>query len=292
MCMKNVIAHSVSMFILLPCLMIGAVSCSIFDRHRQSGVVAQVGNEQLTLSELDYITANATSLEDSAIMAEQYIRQWAGEILLYQKAKDRPIAKLETLVEDYRRSLYVHEFEQQLVARKMSQQVEDTMIAQFYAQHAEQFILRENIVKGVLLIFPKDAPHQKDLHKWLDDLDDEDNIESIEKYAYQFATGYEWFTTTWMTTNQILLRLPLETDILQQQLSAHTNCIEVSDSVSTYLLQVTDSYLAGESMPMDYASGEIKQLILSERQVTFLQQYQSELYNEAVRFGKVKLLNK
>lgn len=278
------------MTVLLLGTMIGVVSCSIFDRHRQSGVVAQVGTEKLTLSELDCITANALSAEDSAAMAEQFIRQWASEILLYQEAKDRPVAQLEALVADYRRSLYVHDFEQQLIARKMSQQVPDTVIAEFYAQHAEQFILRENIVKGVFLVFPNDAPHQKDLRKWLDDLNDEENIESIEKYAYQFATGYEWFTTTWITNNQILLRLPIETDILQQQLRAHAQRIEVTDSVSTYLLQVTDSHLLGEPMPLDYAAGEIKQLILSERQVTFLQQYQRELFDEAVRFGKVELL--
>lgn len=287
--MKNSFVHNLSVAPLLVVVMLCFVSCSFFQQHRQDGVVAQVAGEQLTLSDLDHITMNAESEQDSAAIAEQYIRQWASEILLYQKAKDRPVERLEMLVEDYRHSLYVHNYEQQLIARKMSHFVHDTVIAAFYAQHSEQFVLRENIVKGVLLVFPKDAPHQKELHQWLTGLDDENNVEHIEKYVYQYATGYEWFTDTWKTANQILLRLPLQTDILQQQLRSHTNCIEITDSVSTYMLQVTDCRLFGDPMPLDYATPEIKQIILGERQVSFLQQQQCELYDEAVRFGKVKL---
>lgn len=292
--MNNMTKHiSFLSALVMCCLVLGFSSCSLFQQHSKDGIVAQVAGEQLALTDLDQITAGAATEQDSVIIAEQYIRQWASEILMYQKAKDRPISHLEALVEDYRNSLYVHDYEQQLVARKMSHFVHDTVIADFYDKHSDQFILRENIVKGVLLVFPKDAPHQKELHQWLTGLDVDDNVESIEKYAYQYATGYEWFTDNWKTANQILLRLPTQqTDVLNEQLRTRTNCIEIADSMSVYLLQVTDRHLFGEPMPMDYAAPEIKQIILGERQVDFLKQQKRELYDEAVRFGKVKLFKR
>ena len=64
--------------------------------------------------------------------------------------------------------------------------------------------------------------------------------------------------------------------------------IEKSDSVKTYLLQVTDKHLRGEQMPIEYARPEIEKIVLSTRQVEFLQKERERLYNEAIQKGTIK----
>ena len=56
----------------------------------------------------------------------------------------------------------------------------------------------------------------------------------------------------------------------------------------TYLLQVTDKKLRGEQMPIDYARPRIEKIVLSTRQVEFLQKERERLYNEAIQKGTIK----
>ncbi len=266
-------------------LTIALASCSLFEKKQAAGVVAELKGHQLTRIELDQITS-AADKADSAAIAEQYIRQWAEDILLYDEAKDRPSAEVEKLVEDYRRSLYIHEYEQRLVARYRPHHWQDSVVRTVYANNKNRLRLHQTIVKGVLVIVPQKTPKQEKVKKWLSTLT-EDNIDKIDKYALQYATGYEFFADEWRSANQILMQIPTETDILNQHI-AKRNQIIVEDSASVYILQLTDKRMSGDIMPMDYAKEQIEQILLNRWQVDFMKQKKANLYNEAVRFNKLK----
>ena len=267
-------------------VLLGMSSCNLFQREIKEGAVAQVGNNYLYQSDIDAVTQNAATPEDSAHYAEQFILRWATDILQYQEGKDHSSPEIEALVEDYRRSLYVAEYERYVVDRRMPKAVSEAETDTFYVHHQERFVLQENILRGALLVIPKDAPSLPELQKRLTDLTDEENLEYIEKYAYQYASGYELFTDEWRTGNQIQLRMP--TNKWQKSLAAGKQFAE-PDSTSLYLLQVSDCRLAGETMPLDYAREAIDKMVLSERRVTFLQEQRQKLFEDAVRFGKVKI---
>lgn len=271
--------------ILAGCALIGLSGCNLLQRDAKEGAVVQVGNNYLYAEELAAVTQRATTPEDSARYAEAFIRRWATDILLYQEGKSHSTPEIEALVEDYRRSLYVAEYERYVVDKRMPKTVSDAEADTFYVHNTDRFILQENILRGALLVIPRDAPLQPELKKRLTDLTDEENLEYIEKYAYQYASGYELFTEQWRTGNQILMRMP--TNKWQKTLAAGKQYAE-QDSTSLYLLQVTDCRLAGEPMPVDYAREAIDKIILSQRRVAFLQQQRKQLYDEAVIFGKVK----
>ena len=271
--------------ILAGCAVIGLSGCNLLQRDAKEGAVVQVGNNYLYAEELAAVTQRATTPEDSARYAEAFIRRWATDILLYQEGKSHSTPEIEALVEDYRRSLYVAEYERYVVDKRMPKTVSDAEADTFYVHNTDRFILQENILRGALLVIPRDAPLQPELKKRLTDLTDEENLEYIEKYAYQYASGYELFTEQWRTGNQILMRMP--TNKWQKTLAAGKQYAE-QDSTSLYLLQVTDCRLAGEPMPVDYAREAIDKIILSQRRVAFLQQQRKQLYDEAVKFGKVK----
>ena len=267
-------------------LLFGMSGCNLLQRDAKEGAVVQIGNHYLYKSDLDAVTQHAATPEDSARYAEQFIRRWATDVLQYQEGKNHSTPEIEALVEDYRRSLYVAEYERYIVEKRMSKVVSDAEADTFYVHHPERFVLQQNILQGALVVIPQDAPSQDELKKRLTDLSDEENLEYIEKYAYQYATGYELFTEQWRTGNQILLRMP--SNKWQKALAAGKQYAE-QDSTSLYLLQVTDCRLAGEAMPVDYARQTIEKMILAERRVTFLQEQRQELYDDAVRYGKVKI---
>ncbi|MBR1995669.1 MAG: hypothetical protein IJ989_00220 [Paludibacteraceae bacterium] len=269
--------------ITLVCVLYG---CSLFEQKRHSGVVAEYKGKTLTYEEVQRQTIGM-STEDSARVAEQYIYQWAINLLEYDVAKDKLNKDIERMVEDYRRSLYIHEYEQYLIAQRMSKEVEDTIVKEFYDLHSHHFVLREAIVKGVLLVVPNGAPNMDLLRKNIQHPEEEENIEWIEKFAYQYAAGYELFLDDWKTVSQIILRMPFEKDDLNKQLKA-TRQIELQDSINTYLLQVTDLYQANQPMPIEYARPEIEKIMLAQRQVNFIQQERIGLYEKAIKEGILK----
>lgn len=276
----------VVLLVLLPLL----VGCTLFEQQRKSGVVVEYNGQTLTEVELDRLT-NGLSAEDSARVAEAYIRQWAEDLLEYDAAKSNSDKAIERRVEDYRRSLYVHEYEEHLIAQRMPKHVEDSLVRAFHATHSSRFVLDETIVKGMLLIVPVGAPNMDELKRQMAKPFDDENLEQIEKYAYNYATGYELFLEEWKNSRQILLRMPISDANLQKQLNQKRQLV-VEDSINTYLLQVTDVHMKGAEMPLDYARGEIEQLLLNERRVEFLEQEREKLYEKAIQQGKLKRYEK
>ena len=260
-------------------------ACDRFTERRDENVVAELGTEKLYRSNLEAVVAAAADSAEAANLEEAYIRQWATDILFYEKAHATNDPEIEALVETYRRSLYLHRYEQQLIQNRMPRVVTPEAIQSYYDENIAFFTLHEDILKGVLIVLPLGAPHPEKVDKWLLNLDE--NIEKVEKYAYKYATGYQLFTDEWTSGNQVMIRMPFEGDNLSQRMRA-SDFIEMKDSVAIYKLLITDKRFVGDPMPLEYATPLIKEAILQKRQVDFLRAQRDELYEDALD-GKLKI---
>lgn len=256
--------------------------CQALEKKQQSGAVVEVNGHYLYRSTLDAMTLGLNS-EDSLRVTQQYISQWAKDILLYDNAKANTNEEIERLVEDYRRSLYVHAYEEYLVERHMSKTVLDTTVEAIYTQLADRFKLDESIFHGILVVVPKDAPNLQKLRGWMA----KQEMDHIEKYAYQNASGYELFTDKWLTTTGLMNHMPIDRTDFENKLKTKDQ-VEMTDSLHTYILQVTEKHLRGAAMPIEYARPEIEKTVLHARQVEFLQKERERLYNEAIQQQKIK----
>lgn len=255
--------------------------CAAYEKKNQSGAAVEVNGHYLYRSTLDSLTLGM-SPEDSLRTVQQYVSQWSKDILLYDQAKKRTNAEIENLVEDYRRTLYVQAYEESLVERRMPKTVPDSVVLQVYEQMSDRFILDESIVKGMLVVVPSDARDIAKLRGWMA----KEKLDEIEKYAYKSANGYELFTDRWLTTTALLAHIPTERADLETALKAK-NQIEVSDSLKTYILQVTEKHIRGEQMPIEYARPQIEKIVLNARRVEFLNKERERLYNEAIQEKKI-----
>jgi hypothetical protein len=261
--------------------------CGAYEKQQQAGAAVEVDGVYLYRSTLDSLTLGM-SPEDSLRTVQQYVSQWAKDELMYKKAlPDLPLKggrkEIERMVEEYRRALYVQSYERYLVERRMPKSVPDSVISQVYERMPERFMLDESIVKGMLVVVPNEARETAKLRGWMA----KGMMDEIEKYAYKSASGYELFTDRWTTTSDLIAQMPMERGGMESALRSK-NQIEVSDSVRTYILQVTEKRIAGERMPMDYARGAIEKIVLNAREMEFLNKERERLYNEAIQSGKVK----
>lgn len=260
-------------------------SCAAYEKKAQSGAAVEVNGQYLYRSTLDSLTLGLGA-EDSLRVVQQYVSQWAKDELMYSEAegmKGERAREIERLVASYRRALYVQAYERSLIERRMPKTIPDSTIVQVYDQMSDRFILDESIVRGILVVVPKEARDIAKLRGWMA----KEKLDEIEKYAYASASGYELFTDRWMKTTELLAQIPTDRAALEAALKTK-NQIEVSDSLKTYLLQVTEKQLRGEKMPMEYARPEIEKIVLNARETEFLNKERERLYNEAIQRGDVK----
>lgn len=313
-------------FILYGCVVLAVVlsSCDVLERKHQAGVAVEVNGRYLYQSTLDSLTLGLSS-EDSLRVTERYIRQWVQDRLIVDNANAQRNDAIENMVNAYRSSLYIQAYEQMLIEKKMPKEVADSTVEQLYQQVADRMLLKESIVKGILVVVANDAPMMSDLRRWLlmangekvepakvkgekgkakdskkwkvesrkkkeepAEPQEEGNVlDDIEKYAYQYASGYELFTDEWKSASELQLLMPFERNEIDAMLRRSSQ-IELADTVNTYILQVMDKRLSGEQMPIDYARPQLEEYILSTRQSAFLKDERERIYEEAVEEGIVK----
>ena len=263
----------------LACLLL--YGCQAFEKKQQSGAAVELNGRYLYRSTLDSLTLGMNS-EDSLRAAQLFIRQWAQDILLYDATMSHTNAQIETMVEDYRRTLYAQAYEERLVESRMSKTITDSTVNALYQQMPERFKLDESIMKGMLVVVPKDAPNIQKLRQWMA----AQSLDKLEKYVYQNASGYELFVDQWKTTTEIIRLVPIERADLESRLKG-SNHIEVADSSKIYLLQITEKSMRGEAMPVEYARPQIEKIILNARRVEFMRKERERLYNEAIQKRKI-----
>lgn len=281
---KYVCMKKLSLILLIAFALFG---CARFKQQRMDGAVAEYRGEIVTHADIASLTAGLSS-EDSARVAEQYIRQWATNILVWQEAKALNNKEIERKVADYHRSLCLYEWEQRMVNQHMPHQVEDSAVLAFYEEYKTHFILQNPILQGLVLVMPNGAPNMDKLRQQVVDPFNEENIEWIEKYAYQNADKYELFVEEWKTGDQILQSLPFDKNTFNKQIKQKKQ-IEHQDSLHTYLLQVTSVCHTGDYAPLDYVRSDIEKMLLSQRQVDFIYSVRDKLYKKAIEQGELKI---
>ena len=229
---------------------------------------------------------------DSAQFANLYIENWLSELLLYQNAERnvRDDKQIEELVENYRRSLIVHEYQQLLIEQKIEQDITMQEIETFYNDNKNLFVLEEPILKGLFIKLPLSAPNQNSIMK-LYRLRDDESYDEIEKYCIRNAPYYEFFYDYWHSVSDIEILLPSMEVSLQDYLNKN-DFLEIKDDEFLYLLNVSEYLPKGSVAPIEQVESRIKRLLINNKAVSYIQKIKKDLYNSAIENNRVIFHNK
>ncbi len=229
---------------------------------------------------------------DSAQFANRYIENWLSELLLYQNAERnvRDDKQIEELVENYRRSLIVHEYQQLLIEQKIEQDITMQEIETFYNDNKNLFVLEEPILKGLFIKLPLSAPNQNSIMK-LYRLRDDESYDEIEKYCIRNAPYYEFFYDYWHSVSDIEILLPSMEVSLQDYLNKN-EFLEIKDDEFLYLLNVSEYLPKGSVAPIEQVESRIKRLLINNKAVSYIQKIKKDLYNSAIENNRVIFHNK
>ncbi|MCD8183835.1 MAG: peptidyl-prolyl cis-trans isomerase [Bacteroides sp.] len=271
---------------LLILLLCGA--CKEQHDHKGKTPLVELDGNFLYREDLETVLPDGLSKDDSLLFAEHYIQNWAEDILLYEKAQSNipNSGEIDKLVENYRKALIMHAYQQALIDQRLSEEISETELNDYYTQHQELFKVDRPLMKGLFIKVPLTAPQLNDVRRWYK-TENREAVEHLEKYSLQNAVKYEYFYDKWVQMADILDLMPLKMPDVGQYLDKNRH-VELKDTAFYYFLNVGDFRGTGAQEPYEFARAKVKDMMLNMKQVEFMKQVKNDMYQQAEKRDKIK----
>lgn len=263
------------------------ISCTEKHDHRGKTPLVEVNGTFLYKEDLQSVLPAGLTKDDSLLFAEHYIRTWAEDLLLYEKAQNNipDNEEIDRLVENYRKALIMHTYQEELISQRLTKDIPEQEIAEYYEKNKELFKLDRPLVKGLFIKVPLTAPQLNNVRKWYKS-EAQEAVEHLEKYSFQNAVKYEYFYDKWVSLADILDLIPLKTDSPEEYINKNRH-VELKDTAFYYFLNVSDYRAVGEQEPYEFAMPEAKDMLVNIKRVDFMRQVKDDLYKRAIDRKKI-----
>jgi hypothetical protein len=189
-------------------------------------------------------------------------------------------------VENYRRALIMHTYQEELVNQKLANDISEEEINAYYEKNKELFRLDNPLVKGLFIKVPLSSPDLGNVRVWYRK-NNQDVIEKLEKYSLRNAVSYDYFYDRWTSVPDVAAKIPLKVlDTDANYLDKNRN-VEVKDTAFCYFLHIEDFLDKDKQKPLDFARDEIKEILINLKRVEFINKVKEDLYQRASDRNKI-----
>ena len=262
--------------------------CGQEHNHKGKTPLVEVSGEFLYKEDLQAALPLNISKDDSVLFAEHYIRNWIEDALLFDKAEGNipDNDKISKLVENYRRALIMHTYQEYFVNQKLANDISEEEINAYYEKNKELFRLDNPLVKGLFIKVPLSSPDLGNVRVWYRK-NNQDVIEKLEKYSLRNAVSYDYFYDRWTSVPDVAAKIPLKVlDTDANYLDKNRN-VEVKDTAFCYFLHIEDFLGKDKQKPLDFARDEIKEILINLKRVEFINKVKEDLYQRASDRNKI-----
>jgi hypothetical protein len=287
-----------SCLLLFSCLLF--FSCDLIKRKKNEEAksvrtaVARVDENYLYIDELEGVVPVGAPKEDSISRTEAYVNSWIRKQLLIRQASrqiDINKAEVERKLLDYRYSLIAYEYQAYYIKQNLDTVVAPLEIEQYYKEHIDNFVLKQNIVRATFLKIPETAPRTKKINDLLFSSREKDRDE-LKSYCLSFAAAYHLADSTWMQFDELVKGSPLVELPNKVQFLKRTPYYETSDETYLYFLKVEEYRISDNVSPLEFARDEIANIILNKRKVELAKRLDDEVFSHAQEKNEFEIFNK
>lgn len=226
---------------------------------------------------------------DSTGLIKSFIDKWLENQVMVAIAEENlsdAEKNKEKLIEDYRNSLLIYEYQQKLMRENLDTAVTESEIAAFYKDNSETFLLRKNIVKIKYVKILKQKADLNKLKKLMQTASPE-NDKVLTALAESNAENF-YLDSNWLYLDDITKEIPLDENYNQQRFLANNKFIQIEENNMLYLLYIIDFRIKNAISPLAFERDKIKDILLYKRQLNFLKDNQKKLFDKAVSSGAIK----
>lgn len=252
--------------------------------EKRGDVVASIYGKNLYKTDLENISFEGISYNDSVMRARAFIDKWINNQLLLRQAENnlRPEQlDFSKRLEEYRNSLVINKYETELVRQNLDTDVTEEQINEYYNSNKGEFRLNRNIVKVAVVSLPKDSKKKWIFTKLMRDYDVL-MLDSIASMAEEYAESYDLEVSKWYNIEEIIDKYNLNVDNHEIFLK-NNKFVTVNDGDLSTLIRFCEFRLIGDDTPCELQSDRIRYIILSLRKKELLDKLYDDLYTKAVR---------
>lgn len=250
--------------------------------------IARFENEILTLDQIN-IPTNLNS-SDSIEYITQKTEEWLKRQSLAKKAMENVDDKDKTIekqVNEYRTTLYIHEYKQRLTEQKVDTTVTQAQIEEYYTKYGDEYSLTYPLVKAWVVIVPISMPKQTELLKLLRS-DDESTKGDLKEMCFQTARYYN-FDNNWRPMHTLLN----EANITIQQINSDNiwkgKIVSLRQEEVDLHVKIIDYLKIGEKPPLASVTKQIKEIIIQKRKDVFFSRLENDLLQSIKNQSKIKI---
>jgi len=277
---------------ILVCLIgLYGVSCNTQINTKKTKI-AKFKSQTLYLEDLQSEFRPFLGKEDSVQQVTALINSWLKQQVLLDNAQgtiDDSSAQIEKLINDYKNSLLIYHYENQLSKNQMDTAVSDSLLLDYYNEHKKNFELKRNIVKIWYAKFENKFDKTESFLPYFKDNKPESESYVIE-FCEQYAVNYFVSSKDWLYFDEIRKEIPLDPSYDQSAFIRNNKFRQFKDQEYVYLLKIIDYKVKQSLSPFELVKNEIKQMILNKRRVDLLNLNQRKLVKKALEKGDAKIL--
>lgn len=271
-------------FLLILCLV---SSCSLM--NQEDNILAQVGDAKLYEKDVLEAIPSGLNQEDSLLILKGIVNRWTEEQAMYQQALENlpeEMPAIQKEIEKYKRTLYIFQYENELLKSKLDSVIPDTEISNYFDEHKEEFVLRQSILKFHFIIT---GINTKGVDKILEKFKNPnaDDLSDLSKFCSTTAYSCN-FEDNWSTLDEAKVQIkPLGNYLKTNNLTAG-NVIKIQDSTLLYAIKINELKIKEDIPPLDFVKNDIREIILSKRKSILLNSLRNDIFTEAKNKNKVE----
>ena len=262
-------------------------SCNNFNDDKSQNI-AKYKDQILKKSQLNELVRES-NYEDSIILTNKVINEWAVNNILIEKAElnltAQDLSSLDKLVEKYKSELYSTAYLDALINSSVNSEIDTTEIENLYNKNIDLFRLKDNIYKVVYVKIPKDFSDISDVRNKLR------NFKKYEKFldsiSYRFS-DYSLDTKSWRTENDLK---KIFLFLNNQKLNSLKNYsfLQTKDSLNLYLIKVLKFKKIGTYAPIDYVFPTLEYMSINQRKKKLTQLIKTDLIKNAIQNNELEI---
>lgn len=262
------------------------ISCNSGSDKKESvsKPIAKAGNELLSLDDYKENYISIESVKDSSILAKKSIENWAIESLFYQEAMSKLNAdeiEIDKQVEAYKKSLVNYIYQTKLIEANLDTNITRREIEQYYSDHEDNFILKENIVKVHYFKIPVKAPGLEKIKRLLRSYAYvPKDVEQLKNLCMQNAENFFMNDSTWLYLEDIKKEIPKLRDQPDFNLG-QGRVLEFTDELYFYYLRIKEVKVKNGLSPLNFEKQNIKNFIINKKKTQLINDYKFQLLEKA-----------
>ena len=264
-------------------LLLFIISCN-YNLKNNDGYVARVGDEFLSVEEIQELVPKNLNKQDSIRIVNNVIEEWATSKLLIQNAiinlNEIEKSQIDNKSEKYRENLIISEYRNKISNNNPDTSASKDEIELFFSENSKNFKLFEEIIKGRYVKLNKNTFNINEIKRRFRRFNQSDKS-FFDSISIQLL-NYYLNDSIWINKKLFFNKIPsLEYD--QSLRISKNNLFYVQeDSLALYLIKINNYKKADDYAPLEYIYNRIKEVIVSKKRIDYLNKIDKELIGDAI----------